>query len=342
MARRPSAPSDTSPQTLSAIEEKYSLPAGARGERIAKARKKAFVDGIQRAQRGYVDDVMQSKKVGESVREAQASLADKKSPDLKYLAHDGLAASAQGGVVRAHAQITTLNQYSFYPEHNQRKETKLYAQAHKKLAIDLDRPCLACGVKNSTLHDDTQNRFGARAMETHHHVVEWALANGVDAEKFFDHVVMALAHKKANNDGSLDPSFVQYYDPNKKSAWTANNGALMTAWVDHSTDNLWVLCDVHHRHKFLGIHAITDPIWGPMDVIVDELNDKGFIALAKGQTPSLPTMGGTSGRKGKKGAAKRSRKKARPSSKARSKVKRSRGRTAKRKGAVGAKRRRRS
>jgi hypothetical protein len=37
--------------------------------------------------------------------------------------------------------------------------------------------------------------------------------------------------------------------------------------VDHSPDNLWVLCDVHHRHKFVGIHAITYPIWGPQDLV---------------------------------------------------------------------------
>ncbi len=28
-----------------------------------------------------------------------------------------------------------------------------------------------------------------------------------------------------------------------------------------------MLCDVHHRHKFVGIHAITYPIWGPQDVV---------------------------------------------------------------------------
>jgi hypothetical protein len=37
--------------------------------------------------------------------------------------------------------------------------------------------------------------------------------------------------------------------------------------VDHGFDNLWVLCDVHHRHKFVGIHAITYPIWRPQDVV---------------------------------------------------------------------------
>jgi hypothetical protein len=38
-------------------------------------------------------------------------------------------------------------------------------------------------------------------------------------------------------------------------------------WVDHSEDNLWVLCDVHHRAKFFGIHEINYPIWCPQDLL---------------------------------------------------------------------------
>lgn len=35
----------------------------------------------------------------------------------------------------------------------------------------------------------------------------------------------------------------------------------MRAWIDHHPDNLMVLCDVHHRHAGVGIHAVTAPIW---------------------------------------------------------------------------------
>jgi len=44
-------------------------------------------------------------------------------------------------------------------------------------------------------------------------------------------------------------------------------------WVDHSPDNLWVLCDVHHRAKYFGIHEITYPIWCPMDLLDPEFDD---------------------------------------------------------------------
>jgi hypothetical protein len=57
----------------------------------------------------------------------------------------------------------------------------------------------------------------------------------------------------------------------------------VAAWVDHSEDNLWVLCDVHHRAKFFGIHEITFPIWGPMDLLRPDFEAyvKGQIADAK-------------------------------------------------------------
>lgn len=44
-------------------------------------------------------------------------------------------------------------------------------------------------------------------------------------------------------------------------------------WVDHSEDNLWVLCDVHHRHKFLGIHEIPYPIGCPQDLLSPKFED---------------------------------------------------------------------
>jgi hypothetical protein len=43
--------------------------------------------------------------------------------------------------------------------------------------------------------------------------------------------------------------------------------------VDHSEDNLWVLCDVHHRAAFLGIHEITYPIWSPADMLIDDFEN---------------------------------------------------------------------
>jgi hypothetical protein len=90
----------------------------------------------------------------------------------------------------------------FIPPMTSAKNRQPTRKQHDHLTKKLDLPCFVCGVKFSTLKDKTQSRYGAKAMETHHHVIE---------------------------------------------------------------DNLWVLCDVHHRAKFLGIHEITYPIWCPMD-----------------------------------------------------------------------------
>jgi hypothetical protein len=42
------------------------------------------------------------------------------------------------------------------------------------------------------------------------------------------------------------------------------------AWIDHDEDTLWVLCDVHHRAKYFGIHEITHPIWIPVYLLRDD------------------------------------------------------------------------
>jgi hypothetical protein len=154
--------------------------------------------------------------------------------------------------VQQHIQHHTIDELQFYPEHDPRTESPEYKKAHHRLAVELDLPCLVCGVRNSTLKDEASNRYQARAMETHHHMVEWALANAVDVDRFNAAVRPNLAHKHPN-----DPTwhYEQPFDADK-----------IRQWVDHSEHNLWVLCDVHHRAKYLGIHEITYPIWAPMDM----------------------------------------------------------------------------
>ncbi|TLY35348.1 MAG: hypothetical protein E6K62_04605 [Nitrospirae bacterium] len=94
-------------------------------------------------------------------------------------------------------------------------------------------------------------------METHHHVIEWALANAISVAKFNKHLLPHLRKRHPNrHEYKQDFSEKQLLD-----------------WVDHHEDNLWVLCDVHHRAKYLGIHEITFPIWGPMDLLRDDFED---------------------------------------------------------------------
>jgi hypothetical protein len=168
----------------------------------------------------------------------------------------------------AHAVSRLLHEVAFYPPHDVRRETPEYKKAHAHMVRDLDLPCLACGVRNSTLKDPEKNPFGAVQMETHHHIVEWAMANAIDPVKFNSHVLPGLLRKNPQKYG-------QYKDGMTKDQ--------ILAWVDHDEDNLWVLCDVHHRHTFVGIHAVTFPIWGPQDILDDEIIGD-YLAQSKQKT----------------------------------------------------------
>jgi hypothetical protein len=144
-----------------------------------------------------------------------------------------------------------LKEQVFYPPHEPRTESKAYAAIHRHLVRELDLPCIACGVRNSTLGDPAKNPAKARAMETHHHVIEWALMNAIDLQKFNERIV-ALHRAQDPNSPKYNHDFTEQE---------------MKDWVDHDPDNLWVVCDVHHRHELVGIHSITYPIWGPQDLI---------------------------------------------------------------------------
>ncbi len=170
-----------------------------------------------------------------------------------------------------------LDERAFYPAHDARTESAAYAKVHRHLCVDLDLPCLACGVKHSTLLSGAaENPFGAKAMETHHHIVEWALANAISTEQFNKTLLPNLAHAHPN-----DPTWA--YE-------TPFDDKKVKDWVDHSEHNLWVLCDVHHRHPFLGIHEISYPIWCPQNLlradfakqVHDQLMGDGNEAPAKG------------------------------------------------------------
>lgn len=145
-----------------------------------------------------------------------------------------------------------LDERAFYPPHDQRKESPAYAKVHRQLVAQ--HGCLICGVTNDVLKSATKkvdlrlNPYAAKQLETHHHVIEWALANAIDPDKFNKFV---FPHLKARHPD-------RYKDPLSSKE--------VKDWVDHSADNLWVLCDVHHRAKWFGIHEITDPLWGPQDI----------------------------------------------------------------------------
>lgn len=157
-------------------------------------------------------------------------------------------------LTRAHSVHRLLHEIVNYPSHVKRTSSPEYTKVHKDMVDRQDLPCLACGVRKSTLNDPRANPHGAQQLETHHHIVEWALAHAMDVDKFNQRIV---AHMRAR----------PYHDPIYDHDFTE---AEMYEWVDHHPDNLWVLCDVHHRHAFFGIHEVTMPVWGPLDLVKDD------------------------------------------------------------------------
>ena len=157
----------------------------------------------------------------------------------------------------------TLKEDEFYPAHDHRTESPKYKVVHDKLVGEMDLPCLSCGVKKSVLDDPVKrkdpklNPYGAKQMETHHHITEWALANAVDTAKFNSMILPNLARAH----------------PDRQDYKTPFTDQQVRDWVDHDENNLWVLCDVHHRAPLLGIHWITYPIWGPQNLLNDAFED---------------------------------------------------------------------
>ena len=189
----------------------------------------------------------------------------------------------QHGIDKFHVLERMLDEKAFYPAHDKRTESPEYAKVHHQMTAVDNLPCLVCGVTHDTLHDIAKNPFGAIQLETHHHVIEWALANAICADKFNKNIRPGLARRaKARAGANLNPIYTEF---------DKDYGAEMTPerilqWVDHAADNLWVLCDVHHRHKYVGIHAITYPIWGPQDIVEDDLVAKQIeVAKEQGTRP---------------------------------------------------------
>lgn len=177
--------------------------------------------------------------------------------------------------------IRTLRETAHYPPHPPRAETPLYAASHHQLVYIEDRPCLVCGVRNSTLADPTHNRWGATALETHHRIVEDSLALAVDLSKFNARVLPGLLRTHPDKPEKYGHPFSQDE---------------MLTWIHGDADHLWVICSVHHRHPLVGIHAITYPIWTAQDLLLDSFDLTGFHAASPQDAAALtalPTTVGT-------------------------------------------------
>ena len=126
----------------------------------------------------------------------------------------------------------------FVPAHEPRTNSALYNRTHDELINAKDTPCYVCGVSKSTIKDLSRNTVGATQLETHHFHCEWSLVNQVDWD------VMKALHPDFPAWDKIDP----------------NDTKTFFNFVDHEY-NMMVLCDVHHRAKLHGIHALEYAVW---------------------------------------------------------------------------------
>lgn len=147
----------------------------------------------------------------------------------------------------------TLTEDVFYPPHPPRTASALYARTHHQLVVVEDQPCAVCGVRNSTLADPAQNRDGAKALETHHNLIEWAGSSEIDWDK------LAEDHPDLPNLVALAKAYHAHLVANGSFSGTLDP-AIVTQFVD-SDEQMLVICDVHHRAASKGIHMITGPVW---------------------------------------------------------------------------------
>ena len=171
-------------------------------------------------------------------------------------------------IIKIHGDFIKLEEADFYPEHDKRKSSEGYRKVHHQFVVEKNLPCLVCGVTHELLTDSIKkqdkklNPYSAKQIELHHHIIEWSLANAIDHDKFNDTIRINLMNKQKDN--------LLY-----QKEMTMQE---ILDWIDHSPDNLWVLCDVHHRHKYFGIHHISYPNWAPQNLyteaFLNEINKK--------------------------------------------------------------------
>lgn len=170
---------------------------------------------------------------------------------IRMLGLGPLETIATADIVREHVRRVTLHEEQLIPAHGQRRASPAYRTTRQRLIAE--RGCVLCGVTQATLRDPKRNPFGAKQMETHHRLVEWSFTKAVDLAKFNTRVLPGL--RRTHPDRAL-----YAHDLTQQE---------LEAWIDADADNMWVLCDVHHRHVGVGIHMVSGPEWGPQDLLLD-------------------------------------------------------------------------
>ena len=131
----------------------------------------------------------------------------------------------------------TLKESVHYPPHGPRRGPayKIFNAARHHLIDVLDAPCWICGVTKTQLAaglSADHPAFGATAMEAHHNLAEFSALPEIDWQKVSADFPQLGIHS--------DEEFL---------------------CMAESEGGLLILCSIHHRSPYRGIHAITEPAW---------------------------------------------------------------------------------
>lgn len=93
--------------------------------------------------------------------------------------------------------------------------------------------------------------------------------------------VLVLHHATGERHPPRHPAFLASTGARQRQVPGPLSARQIADWIDHDEDNLWVLCDVHHRARFFGVHQITVPVWGPQHILKDEFIARVQAEIAK-------------------------------------------------------------
>lgn len=139
---------------------------------------------------------------------------------------------------QGHSQPRTLKEIAYYPPHEPRAEDPNYSAFHSARRHLIDVLGTGCWIGGATKADlaaglaDDHLCNGAKQLEAHHHIAEFAGLNELDWQKV----------------AADFPQLGIQSDEDFKRAAESDGGLL-------------ILCDKHHRAPYHGIHSITEPVW---------------------------------------------------------------------------------
>lgn len=139
--------------------------------------------------------------------------------------------------VAAHSQKLTHTYTVHFPEHEPRISSEVFRATKHHLVDVLNTGCWIGGATKAELAaglPEGHRCYGAKQLEAHHGLAEWADWNGIDWQKIAKDFPYLGIHD--------DESFRQ---------------------AAESEAGIFILCDKHHRSKGHGIHMVDYPSWRP-------------------------------------------------------------------------------